>query len=348
MEEKHFAADIVAVAPLLRTSIVVATHNGERFILEQLRSLADQTLKPAEIIVSDDSSTDRTEAIVSQFARSTDIPVRFYKNASPLGFADNFLTGANYASGELIAFCDQDDVWRPDKISICTDAFRNDNVVLAVHAARLIDVNNRVVGHFNQGIEQDCLRKPRSFFPWGVFFGFSAVFRRVLLDVIPSTERSVDYITGNAPLAHDRWILYLANMLGCTQQISAELVDYRQHGGNLFGAGGGKWKNPSRATIQRESDLYVRAALESRSLIDLIEDSARCPFPMFDRALCESFWDKVILQQVQRRNLYLSNSTPQAWRALLQNIWRGVYRNAHDNRFRWRAALKDLYFATCA
>jgi glycosyltransferase involved in cell wall biosynthesis len=337
---EHLAASRM---PPLRTSIVIATHNGERFILEQLRSLENQTLKPYEIIVSDDSSKDRTETIVSQFAHSSDIPVRIYKNVLPLGFADNFLTGAQYASGELIAFCDQDDVWRSNKIFACANAFRDENVVLTVHAARLIDENNRPVGHFDQGIQHDCLRNPLSFAPWGVFFGFSMVFRRELLTVIPNNQRGVDYITGKHRLAHDRWILYLANMLGYTRQIPDELVDYRQHGGNLFGVGF-KRKNRAFGDIRRESELYVRAAVELRALIDMIEDSAKCTFPMFDRASCQSFWDMVISQQAARRDLYFSGSMRRSWGAFLQNMRRGVYLNPHDNRLRWRSALKDFYY----
>jgi glycosyltransferase involved in cell wall biosynthesis len=337
---------IVTPMPLLRMSIVVATYNGERFILEQLRSLANQSLKPIEIIVSDDASNDGTRTIVSEFARSTDIPVRFYKNESSLGFADNFMAGARYASGELIAFCDQDDVWHPDKVSTCTNAFRNEKVVLAVHAARLIDRDKSVIGYFNQNIDHDCIRAPLSFDPWELFFGFSMVFRRTLLEVIPDHRRGIDFITGNGRLSHDRWILYLANMLGCTQQIAAALVDYRQHESNLFGAPKGKWRK-SFASMRRERELRVRAALELRLLIDSIKNSATHPFPMFDRALCEEFWDKVISQQTGRRDVYLSPSKLGAWRALLQNVRRGAYLNANDGRFHWRAVAKDLYSSLC-
>jgi glycosyltransferase involved in cell wall biosynthesis len=333
---------IVTPTPLLRVSIVVTTYNGERFILEQLRSLANQSLKPFEIIVSDDASTDGTEAIVSEFARSTDIPVRFYKNETPLGFADNFMAGTRYACGELIAFCDQDDLWHPDKVSTCTDAFWNEKVVLAVHAARLIDRDNSVIGYFNQNIDQDCIRTALSFDPWELFFGFSMVFRRTLLEVIPDDRRGIDFITGNGRLSHDRWILYLANMLGCTQQIAATLVDYRQHDSNLFGAPKGKWRK-SLASMRRERDLRVRAALELRSLIDSIKDCARHSFPMFDRALCEEFWDKVISQQTARRDVYFSPSKLAAWRGLLQNVRHGVYLNANDGRFHWGAVAKDFY-----
>jgi glycosyltransferase involved in cell wall biosynthesis len=337
---------IVTPTPRLRLSIVVATYNGERFILEQLRSLANQSLKPFEIIVSDDASTDGTRAIVSEFVRSTDIPVRLCKNESPLGFADNFMAGARHTSGELVAFCDQDDLWHPDKVSTCTNVFRNKKVVLAVHAARLIDRDNSVIGYLSQNIDHDCIREALSFDPWELFFGFSMVFRRTLLDVVPDDRRGIDFITGNGRLSHDRWILYLANMLGCTQQIAATLVDYRQHDSNLFGAPKGKWRK-SLPSMRRERDLRVRAALELRSLIDSIKDSATLPFPMFDRALCEAFWDKVISQQMARRDVYFSHSKLQAWRALLQNVQQGVYLNANDGRFHWRAVAKDFYSTFC-
>src|SRR5664280_13480 len=111
-------------------SIAMATYNGERFIREQLDSLARQTYLPCELIVSDDGSTDRTLEIVEDFAKSAPFSVRAYRNEQNLGYADNFLKAASLCDGEWIAFCDQDDVWFDNKLARVRQCFDVENAVL--------------------------------------------------------------------------------------------------------------------------------------------------------------------------------------------------------------------------
>ena len=109
-----------SIASSLRApSVVMATFNGERFVGEQLHSLFRQTVAPAEIIVCDDGSTDATMDIVQSLAKQSPAPLRVRRNPARLGFADNFLSGCQSASSDLIAFCDQDDVWLENKLALC-------------------------------------------------------------------------------------------------------------------------------------------------------------------------------------------------------------------------------------
>lgn len=57
----------------MKTSIVIATFNGSRFIQEQLDSIINQTVLPDEIIISDDGSTDSTAELVHDFLRNMQI-----------------------------------------------------------------------------------------------------------------------------------------------------------------------------------------------------------------------------------------------------------------------------------
>src|SRR5205807_31314 len=71
-------------------SIAMATLNGERYLLAQLESLESQTLLPAELVVSDDGSTDETLRILSSFARTSRMSVRVVATGPRLGYAGNF------------------------------------------------------------------------------------------------------------------------------------------------------------------------------------------------------------------------------------------------------------------
>jgi glycosyltransferase involved in cell wall biosynthesis len=118
----------------LRVSVAMATYNGERFVLEQLRSLASQTRLPDELVVSDDGSEDRTLQIVRDSAAEAPFRVHIQANTGRLWCHRNFWHAASLCSGDIFAFCDQDDVWLPEKLALCVAEFEADpDVVLVCH-----------------------------------------------------------------------------------------------------------------------------------------------------------------------------------------------------------------------
>jgi glycosyltransferase involved in cell wall biosynthesis len=100
-------------------SVALCTYNGARFLDEQLASLAAQTWRPLELVVCDDRSTDSTLAILAKFASTASFPVRIVQNGAWLGYKSNFKKAACLCQGELITFCDQDDIWLPTKLEVC-------------------------------------------------------------------------------------------------------------------------------------------------------------------------------------------------------------------------------------
>ena len=103
---------------LLNISVALCTCNGARFLSEQLVSLAEQTLRPIELVVCDDASDDGTWQLLEEFQRSAPFPVRLYRNVRRLGIAQNFEQAMLLCEGDVIALCDQDDVWLPEKLML--------------------------------------------------------------------------------------------------------------------------------------------------------------------------------------------------------------------------------------
>lgn len=96
-------------------SVVMATFNGARFLDEQLGSVLFQTVQPLEVIVCDDRSDDETVSIVESWMDR--LPLKYYVNESRLGVVRNFQRACSLATeGNYIALCDQDDIWKPDKL----------------------------------------------------------------------------------------------------------------------------------------------------------------------------------------------------------------------------------------
>lgn len=97
-------------------SVVIATYNGEKFIREQLDSVLAQTLKPDEIIVSDDFSTDRTWEILEDYKLKFPSLFHLYRNKGKHGPHNNFKYAFQFVTCDIVAPCDQDDIWMPEKL----------------------------------------------------------------------------------------------------------------------------------------------------------------------------------------------------------------------------------------
>jgi glycosyltransferase involved in cell wall biosynthesis len=97
---------------------IIPLYNGAEYIEEAIRSVLAQTLLPIELIVVDDGSTDRGPQIVEQLAaeQSARLPIRLLHKANG-GQSSARNLGVRHASGDLIAFLDQDDLWYPDHLA---------------------------------------------------------------------------------------------------------------------------------------------------------------------------------------------------------------------------------------
>ena len=230
----------------LRISVALAAYNGERYIAEQLASIAAQTLQPAELVVTDDSTTDLTRNVVLSFASGASFPVHYHRNTERLGFRDNFLKAALLCRSDYVAYSDQDDVWLPTKLERCANALSAEHTVLAIHGAHITDESLRVVSTLKQGFDTDAVKRPLSLQPLpGIGFGFTMVFERRLLTLVPQHLRpecpaeraSVGEVdTPKRATAHDLWTYLLASVFGNTAQISEPLALYRQHQTNAYGS----------------------------------------------------------------------------------------------------------------
>ena len=103
-------------------SIAMCTYNGEKYLREQLDSIAAQTRLPDELVICDDCSTDSTTDIIRNFSDTVPFPVRLHVNhvnigGEAKGITRNFEQASRLCVGDLIAFCDQDDVWFAQKLS---------------------------------------------------------------------------------------------------------------------------------------------------------------------------------------------------------------------------------------
>lgn len=213
----------------------MATCNGSNYILQQLESLANQSVLPAELVVTDDASDDDTVSIVSQFAATSAFPVHIHRNRQRLGYRANFMRAASLCSSPLIAFCDQDDIWYPNKLEQAVDVFADPRVVLLYHEARIVRDGVVLDEKLRKIRDPQPYVDPRRGQPWSFPLGFTIIFRASLrkFDALWSSSR--DFKEPHQRDSHDEWYYFLASILGTTVYIAEPLADYRQHSNNFYG-----------------------------------------------------------------------------------------------------------------
>lgn len=198
-------------------SVALCTYNGGRFLREQLESLRSQTLLPSEIQVGDDGSTDDTLAIIEEFRRSAPFPVHVTINEQRLGYGENFIQTARRCSGAWIAFCDQDDIWKPHKLQRCAQEIGK-RVSLVAHDA---DGNSLK-------LHAEKRNPPLSLSPRWFCLGFCQLFDRRILEF---PRQALPW--ASVPDAHDVWVSFIAGMSGTIVWLDEPLAIYRRHETNL-------------------------------------------------------------------------------------------------------------------
>lgn len=102
----------------------MATYNGARYLAGQLQSILAGTMLPDEIVISDDGSSDETLEIVRQIASASPVPITLLTPAERRGPSGNFERALEATTGQIIALCDQDDLWHVDRLERAVEAFR--------------------------------------------------------------------------------------------------------------------------------------------------------------------------------------------------------------------------------
>jgi glycosyltransferase involved in cell wall biosynthesis len=112
----------------VKVTVIVPTYNRAHMAPETIDSILAQTFKDFELIIVDNYSKDNTEKMVKKYIKK-DKRIRYYKNQNNGIISVNRNYGIRKAGGELIAFCDDDDLWLPDKLERQLAEFEKDSSI---------------------------------------------------------------------------------------------------------------------------------------------------------------------------------------------------------------------------
>ncbi len=236
------------------------------YLAEQLESLAAQDYENLRLLVHDDCPEEPVDrAFIEEHAGR--LPVEFVDSDENLGYAAAFdlLTAAS--AGDFVAYCDQDDLWEPTKVSRSVDVMEQDGTDLVACGYCVIDGDGHVVEAKDMGSR-------------ALFHGGEALRDNVFITMAQGCRLVAcgDFARGAvpaAPFAHDKWLISCALLEDGLSLTPEPLLRYRRWGGNVSSIlpginsrqdfleqrGGAHWKL-TRALIDKYGDFEGSQALE--------------------------------------------------------------------------------------
>ena len=245
-------------------TVLLAAWNGENYLREQMESLLGQTNQEFTILISDDCSTDRTPEIISEYENRFPNRVKSLKNLNPSGSArNNFFRLLKAASDEYLMFCDQDDIWLPDKVEVTFKEMKKMENVWGMDMPILVHTDLSVADQAGTVLYPSMTRYQKI----GVYDNRTSHYL-VENNITGNTmmiNRSLKNLMMQIPetcVMHDWWLGLMASCFGKIFYIDRPLVLYRQHGSNQVGAKSGMKQLSERRNSREKVRENYRSLFE--------------------------------------------------------------------------------------
>jgi glycosyltransferase involved in cell wall biosynthesis len=128
----------------MKVSVVISNYNYGRYLTKAINSVLSQTYSDVEIVVVDDGSQDDSRSVITQLQQTAPDKIKAIFQTNQ-GQGGAFNAGFAAATGEIIAFLDADDVWKPHKLQRIVEVFNKSDVVGVMHHLDVIDGNDNSI-----------------------------------------------------------------------------------------------------------------------------------------------------------------------------------------------------------
>ena len=262
-----------------KIAIILATLNGEQWIVAQLLSIKSQQHENWHVFLRDDGSSDQTIAIAKALLHPTYLTVLSAADGPTGSPAGNFfaaLSQVQLENFDYISFCDQDDIWAPDKLSRAINCLIKSGA--AAYSCDLIAFDNtRNTAWY---LKKSQIKSSFDYLFQGASAGCTYVLTQSAASLV---KKKTLPLLGAFPKArsHD-WLIYAicrSYSLDWYMDHSAHIF-YRQHATNAFGGLPGitglldRWRL-ARSGWYREHVLWLRQflndSLDERAILDQVE-----------------------------------------------------------------------------
>jgi glycosyltransferase involved in cell wall biosynthesis len=280
-----------------QVNVLISTYNGEKYITEQIDSIKNQTYKNIKIYVRDDGSTDNTKQILEKLMKNGDIT---YMAGENVRWGRSFLQLLQLSNdGDYWAFCDQDDVWFPEKIEYAVEWLekQNENEPCLYHSSYYLmdeSLTKKLGVYTKPNYEFDFRRSLTDC----LYQGFSMVFNKKLRELMLMGD--INNIS-----SHDWWACLLVTKFGIST-FDERVTSYHRRLDTSMSGGGLKGKLKwFKNTLQNKDSDINNVAREYVKTFESVTDKE-------DLKLVGLFVnDKYSLIKALKKTFY-----PKRWRAL--------------------------------
>lgn len=216
--------------------ILLPTYNGERYIREQIESILSQTHQDWRLLIRDDGSSDGTMDRLKDYLGSyPQKMVLVEDHKGHLGACQSFAALLNHSTSDYVAFCDQDDIWFPEKIELTLNRMTRlettcDKPALVHTDVKVVDENLRLLSDSfwkYQRVNPDRKNLNHLLIQNNVTGCATMINRRLKEISLPIPPGAIMY---------DWWIALVASALGVIDYIDTPTMRYRQHSRSDTGA----------------------------------------------------------------------------------------------------------------
>ena len=212
--------------------ILISSHNGEEFIKLQLESIINQSYKNWKMKIADDCSNDKTIKIIQEYSKK-DKRIAFYKNKQRLGPLLSFYNLLQKSNSDYVIFCDQDDIWFPNKLETLFKFILKSNkkIVFGLHNGEFLVPETNSVKFQNKYIKNKEIiftKKPKLSFLNLIFsnkvIGCMSFGNCNLLKKIINKKPPI-----NKGIFLDYWIALNVSLKYKIEFVDENLFQYRRH-----------------------------------------------------------------------------------------------------------------------
>ena len=295
-----------------QVNVLLSAYNGEHYIRQQIESILAQSYENIQLYIRDDGSTDGTRVVLEEYSQQENIHILLEDN---VGFVHSF-EDLMVQSGEAdyYAFCDQDDVWLSDKITMAVELLEKED-----QRQPLLYFSNYDYYDWDLNFqEHHVMEQPNISFQNAlvdcVSLGFNSVFNRTARDMV------VDKMPKHS-LGHDWWMYMVCVAFGKVIYDNRVTVKYRRHQSNVSSAGMGFlqfqiWRFKKfflngyfkRVKTQiREFDTLYGGALkeEDRQMIHLFSGEKNSVGNVFRKVFCKGAFRQNKMDEIFVRCIFL-------------------------------------------
>lgn len=227
-------------------AILLSTYNGAKFIVAQINSILSQSETNWKLFIRDDGSKDNTKNILEDYEKSYNDKIVIIKDVvSNIGAGKSFMHLLECVEADYYMFCDQDDVWMPDKIEKSLakvrkleETFGKDSPIGIFTDLEVVDSNlNILMPSLWKGDNRNPEYSRNFYKQWinrHAAYGCTMMINRAAKDIVLPYQQLIGVNGG-----HDTWVEYNLIKNGHWDFINEPTIHYRQHGSNVIGANTG-------------------------------------------------------------------------------------------------------------